>query len=89
MRPRPGPARGVPGRSPAPAANPPEPYDHFFDLEGANVGFKRWHPVPVTQNGGQLSGQGDMGGAWEWTSTALDKHDGFEPMKLYPVYTGE
>lgn len=67
---------------------PPSPHDHFVDLDGANVGFKHWHPVPVAQHGNQLGGQGSMGGAWEWTSTVLDKHDGFEPMKLYPVYTG-
>lgn len=66
----------------------PSPYDHFFDLDGANVGFKHWHPTPVTLNGSKLGGQGDMGGVWEWTSTVLDKHEGFEPMKLYPVYTG-
>lgn len=44
--------------------------------------------MPVTQNGDQLSGQGNMGGVWEWTSSALERHDGFEPMTLYPAYTG-
>ena len=44
--------------------------------------------MPVTQNGGRLSGRGDMGGVWEWTSSVLERHDGFEPMKLYPAYTG-
>lgn len=44
--------------------------------------------MPVTQNGGKLSGQADMGGVWEWTSTVLDKHEGFKPMELYPGYTG-
>ena len=29
-----------------------------------------------------------MGGVWEWTSSALERYEGFEPMKLYPVYTG-
>ena len=29
-----------------------------------------------------------MGGVWEWTSTVLDKHEGFKPMELYPGYTG-
>ncbi|KAK4986175.1 hypothetical protein LTR50_005467 [Elasticomyces elasticus] len=65
-----------------------DPHDLFVDLQGANVGFKHWHPMPVTQNGGKLSGQGDMGGVWEWTSSALEKHEGFEPMPLYPAYTG-
>lgn len=44
--------------------------------------------MSVTQNGNRLSGQGDMGGVWEWTSSVLDRHEGFEPMKLYPAYTG-
>lgn len=29
-----------------------------------------------------------MGGVWEWTSTLLSAHDGFEEMKIYPGYTG-
>lgn len=44
--------------------------------------------MPVTQNGDQLSGQGNIGGVWEWTSSALERHEGFEPMTLYPAYTG-
>lgn len=30
-----------------------------------------------------------MGGVWEWTSSVLQKHEGFEPMPLYPNYTGK
>jgi formylglycine-generating enzyme required for sulfatase activity len=60
----------------------------FTDLEGANVGFKHWHPVAVTAYGNKLAGQGEMGGVWEWTSTTLEKHKGFEPIPLYPGYTG-
>lgn len=60
----------------------------FTNLEGANVGFKHWHPVAITAFGNKLAGQSDMGGVWEWTSSALEKHDGFEPMPLYPAYTG-
>lgn len=29
-----------------------------------------------------------MGGVWEWTSSVLERHEGFEPMALYPAYTG-
>ena len=29
-----------------------------------------------------------MGGIWEWTSSVLERHVGFEPMTLYPAYTG-
>lgn len=65
-----------------------KPRDLFIDLEGANVGFKHWHPVSVADKGNKLCGQSDLGGVWEWTSTVLEKHDGFEPMKLYPGYTG-
>ena len=61
----------------------------FTNLAGANVGFKHWHPVAVTANGNKLAGQADMGGVWEWTSSTLEKHEGFEPMSLYPAYTCE
>ena len=59
----------------------------FLDLAGRNVGFTHWHPQPVTGRGGQLAGQAGLGGVWEWTSSALKKHEGFEPMALYPQYT--
>jgi formylglycine-generating enzyme required for sulfatase activity len=59
-----------------------------MNLEGANVGFKQWHPVSVVEKGAQLCGQSDLGGVWEWTSTVLEKHETFEPMSLYPGYTG-
>jgi formylglycine-generating enzyme required for sulfatase activity len=67
----------------------PNPHDLFINLEGANVGFKRWHPVSVADKGGKLCGQSDLGGVWEWTSTVLEKHQGFEPMALYPGYTAD
>jgi hypothetical protein len=59
----------------------------FVDLSGANVGFQHWHPVPVTPNGDKLAGQGELGGVWEWTSSLLSKHEGFEAMHIYPGYT--
>ncbi|KAJ4334700.1 hypothetical protein N0V95_009101 [Ascochyta clinopodiicola] len=65
------------------------PHDLFIDLEGTNVGFKHWHPVSVAERGGKLCGQSDFGGVWEWTSTVLEKHIGFEPMELYPAYTAD
>ncbi|CAK7219752.1 Ergothioneine biosynthesis protein 1 [Sporothrix curviconia] len=61
----------------------------FVDLDGANVGLQHWHPMPVTAHGNRLAGQSEMGGVWEWTSTTLRAHDGFEPMKLYPGYTAD
>lgn len=36
-----------------------------------------------------LLGRGNIGGVWEWTSSVLEKHDGFEPMTLYPNYTAD
>ena len=66
-----------------------DPNDLFVNLSGANVGFKHWHPMPVTQNGGKLASQGDMGGLWEWTSSTLEKQNGFEPMQLYPAYSSK
>ena len=47
------------------------------------------HPTAVTQNGNRLSGRGDMGGVWEWTSSVLERWDQFEPMGLYPAYTDD
>ncbi|KAM5345289.1 hypothetical protein ACJ41O_011151 [Fusarium nematophilum] len=61
----------------------------FFDLTGANVGFRHWHPTPVTSQGNRLAGQSEMGGVWEWTSSTLERHEGFEPMTLYPLYTAD
>lgn len=61
----------------------------FVDLADANVGMKHWHPVPVTSRGGTLAGQAEMGGVWEWTSSALRAQPGFEPMALYPAYTAD
>ncbi|OAA58739.1 DUF323 domain protein [Cordyceps fumosorosea ARSEF 2679] len=61
----------------------------YIDLDGANVGFKTWHPQPVTAAGDALAGRAGMGGVWEWTSTPLARHDGFEPMPLYPAYTAD
>lgn len=71
------------------AEKSPDSHQLFADLEGCNVGFKHFHPMSVTQNGNQLSGQGHMGGVWEWTSSALERHEGFKPMTLYPAYTDD
>ncbi|EME40669.1 hypothetical protein DOTSEDRAFT_74272 [Dothistroma septosporum NZE10] len=65
------------------------PSDLYVDLSDANVGFKHWHPLPVTQNGNTLAGLGEMGGLWEWTSSELKKRDGFVPMQLYPAYSAD
>lgn len=61
----------------------------FANLDRANVGLKNWHPVAVTNQGNRLGGQAEMGGVWEWTSSTLQKTEGFEPMSLYPGYTGK
>ncbi|PHH77447.1 hypothetical protein CDD82_3500 [Ophiocordyceps australis] len=61
----------------------------FIDLASANVGFRHWHPQPVTHRGGVLAGQSDMGGVWECTSSVLEPHAGFKPMPLYPAYTAD
>ena len=71
------------------AAAGPNPNEFFASLDKANVGFKHWHPMPVTQDGEKLAGQGGMGGLWEWTSSVLERQEGFVPMKLYPAYSGE
>lgn len=66
----------------------PDPEEIFVDLTGCNAGFQHFHPTPVTQNGNRLSGLGDMGGAWEWTSTLFAPQPGFKPMDIYPGYSG-
>jgi len=72
------------------AASPhPNPLDLFIDLKGRNVGFKHWHPTPVTSEGSRLRGQSDVGGLWEWTSSSFAAHDGFQAMKLYPGYSAD
>jgi formylglycine-generating enzyme required for sulfatase activity len=75
----------VDGGSPGSSVDP----NLFIDLDGANVGFQHWHPVPVTANGDRLAGQAEMGGVWEWTSSVLQRWDGFEPMAIYPGYTAD
>lgn len=67
----------------------PEEFSTFCNLSGCNVGFKNWHPLPVTPNGDQLAGQSEFGGVWEWTSTPLAPHEGFNSMEIYPGYTCE
>ncbi|KAF3906342.1 hypothetical protein ABW20_dc0103915 [Dactylellina cionopaga] len=57
--------------------------DLFAEMVGANVSFRHWHPTCVY---GKVCGRGD-GGAWEWTSTVLERWNGFKPMELYPEYT--
>ena len=61
----------------------------FVALGDCNVGFQHFHPLPVVQKGNKLCGQGDLGGVWEWTSSVLEKHKGFQAMDLYPGYTGK
>ncbi|KAL8946901.1 MAG: hypothetical protein Q9222_006763 [Ikaeria aurantiellina] len=79
-------ARGLNGSSRA--GTSPDPQSLFADLEGCNVGFAHFCPTPVTQLGNKLCGRGEMGGLWEWTSSALEEHEGFKAMDLYPGYTG-
>ncbi|KAL3460853.1 hypothetical protein BJX64DRAFT_289981 [Aspergillus heterothallicus] len=61
----------------------------FIDLDDCNVGFKHWHPTPIVQNGDKLAGHSELGGVWEWTSTPIAAHDGFEAMEIYPGYTSD
>ncbi|KAF2871376.1 C-type lectin protein [Massariosphaeria phaeospora] len=71
------------------AASNLNPRALFIDLVEANVGFQHWHPVSVAEKGNKLCGQSDLGGVWEWTSTALERHPGFEKMRSYPGYTAD
>ncbi len=83
-----------PATPPAPAseAGTDTPADQdglYTDLNGANVGFRNWHPVSITSQGNKLAGQAELGGVWEWTSTVLRPWDGFVAMPLYPGYTAD
>ncbi|KAL8875890.1 MAG: hypothetical protein Q9198_005817, partial [Flavoplaca austrocitrina] len=66
----------------------PTPNELFMDLDGSNVGLSNFRPTAVTHLGNELCGRGEMGGVWEWTSSALEEHEGFEAMDEYPGYTG-
>ena len=61
----------------------------YVDLQGCNVGFQACHPRSIAQMGNSLAGISEMGGVWEWTSTVLEKWDGFHAMEEYPGYTGK
>ena len=52
--------------------------------EGANTGFRHWHPLPATAGLDECAGRGSNGGVWEWTSTVLDTHEGFEGTTIFP-----
>ncbi|KAH9829636.1 uncharacterized protein C8Q71DRAFT_789256 [Rhodofomes roseus] len=54
---------------------------------GGNVGFRNWHPIPATTGGERDGGKGHNGGVFEWTSTVLERHEGFVPSRLYPGYS--
>ncbi|KAI0922139.1 hypothetical protein AcW2_006917 [Taiwanofungus camphoratus] len=62
----------------------------FFDTyqtsyeEGANMGFRNWHPLPATAGCEKDECKGSNGGIWEWSSTVFDGHDGFECTTIFP-----
>jgi formylglycine-generating enzyme required for sulfatase activity len=71
------------------AVGGPDAKKLYVNLDEANVGFVNWTPTPVTAHGDKLAGRCGTGGLWEWTSSTLEKREGFEPMKLYPNYSGK
>ncbi|KAJ3126601.1 hypothetical protein HK098_007356 [Nowakowskiella sp. JEL0407] len=48
----------------------------------ANYGFKSWLPQDVTE-------ESFFSGGWEWTSTVMNEHEGFEKSELYPGYSSD
>lgn len=52
--------------------------------EGANTGFRHWHPLPATAGLEESGGRGSNGGVWEWTATVLDGHERFEGTAIFP-----
>lgn len=57
--------------------------------EGANAGFRHWHPTAPTAGLAEAGGRGTNGGVWEWTSTPFDAHDGFVGTEIFPGYSSD
>ncbi|EMD31755.1 hypothetical protein CERSUDRAFT_162503 [Gelatoporia subvermispora B] len=57
--------------------------------DGANTGFRAWHPMPATAGGPENCGRGSNGGVWEWTSTLFDEHEGFAGTTIFPGYSSD
>ncbi|MCO5590102.1 hypothetical protein L7F22_044071 [Adiantum nelumboides] len=62
------------------------------DRPGSNVGFRNWHPIPPQlarpdHDGTPLAGHN--GGVWEWTSSCLEKYEGYKQSILYPGYSSD
>ncbi|KAI0352516.1 hypothetical protein OH77DRAFT_1409131 [Trametes cingulata] len=57
--------------------------------EGANAGFRHWHPLPATAGSAEQGGRGSNGGVWEWTATTLDGHEGFVGTGIFPGYSSD
>ncbi|EPY53599.1 sulfatase modifying factor 1 [Schizosaccharomyces cryophilus OY26] len=55
----------------------------YVSTEGMATGFQQLHPAKLKDDETPQI----FTGAWEWTSTVLEKHEGFEPEALYPDYT--
>ncbi len=62
------------------------------DATRGNFDFASWDPVPVGSfpRGASAWGVEDLvGNGWEWTSTAFEPFEGFEPMPSYPQYSAD
>ncbi|CCL99008.1 uncharacterized protein FIBRA_01016 [Fibroporia radiculosa] len=57
--------------------------------EGANMGFRNWHPMPATAGCEKDGLRGSNGGVWEWSSTLFDTHEGFEGTTIFPGYSSD
>ncbi|GAA6042900.1 hypothetical protein JCM8097_002759 [Rhodosporidiobolus ruineniae] len=63
---------------------------HPVETPLANLGFANLHPVPPTlpvpaRDGSTLPATN--GGLWQWTSSVLDKWEGFVGSEVYPGYS--
>ncbi|KAF8463071.1 histidine-specific methyltransferase [Kalaharituber pfeilii] len=72
------------------------PLDFFVGFgKEARVGFCGWgwESVRGGMDGKEgvdvLRGRGETGGAWEWTSSVLERHAGFVEQREYPEYTAD
>ncbi|KAF8322632.1 hypothetical protein DL93DRAFT_2071516 [Clavulina sp. PMI_390] len=63
--------------------------DRHLGAESSLIGFKKWTFVPGLAPDPESNLRGHNGGVWEWSSSILDSHDGYEPSILYPGFSSD
>lgn len=55
----------------------------------AGWGYQRWWLEPSSLGNPSRNQAPHNGGVWEWTSTIMDQHEGYQPSILYPGYSSD